>query len=216
MDGNKAARGLANTVAVKSKVGTVPPDEGDAPSPLLKELMRRFDGGRQVVFDLGPASEPNLAFFRELPCRLCIGDMVGELADLGGLESPTEEELDSAVAGCFPPPSSEPYDIVLCWDVLNYLSRDALKVFMKRLAALSRPGALVHALIVASPKQMPERPGIYHIQSEERIRRVGDAEWTRAAPRYTQLDFERLFTRFAVERAMLLRSGMQEYLFKVI
>lgn len=197
-------------------MGTVPPEEGDAPSPLLKELMRRFEAGRQVLLDLGPASEPNLAFFQQLPCRLCIGDMLGELADLATLESPSEELLGDRVAACFPPSPGEPFDIVLCWDVLNYLSRDALKVFMKRLATSCRPGALVHALIVASPKAMPERPGVYHILGEERVRRVGNAAWTRPAPRYTQLDFERLFTRYAVERAMLLRSGMQEYLFKVI
>ena len=49
----------------------------------------------------------------------------------------------------------------MCWDLLNYLQRPALKALMARVAARSRPGTLVHALIAYSAPRMPARPDRY-------------------------------------------------------
>jgi hypothetical protein len=44
---------------------------------------------------------------------------------------------------------------------------------------------------------------------------VGAPQPTRNAPRYTPEDLSQCMPRYSVERARLLRNGMQEYLFRL-
>jgi hypothetical protein len=86
---------------------------------------------------------------------------------------------------------------------------------MSVIAARARPGALAHALIVYSERSMPECPGRYLPAEESRLINRGAAAAEIAAPRYSPDDLRRIMGTFAIERAMLLGNGMQEFLFRL-
>ena len=94
---------------------------------------------------------------------------------------------------------------------------------MSRVATLARSGTLIHALIVYSAKHMPARPGIYKpcdVPDDDNgtvdqlaIRCATDEK--RYAPKYTPNTLMRCMQGYRIERAVLLNTGIQEYLFRI-
>jgi hypothetical protein len=183
-------------------------------APLFRGLVEGFENhpeDRHVVLDLGPARPETVALFGRFRCRLEIADIAEDLDEINGLEEP--DELNECLHTVLPPQHAETADLVLCWDLLNYLERPALKALMYALQERLAPGARLHALIVYADARMPARParivpgdgGLEHDVS-------GDPA-ARPAPRYSPDELARLASGYTVEHARLLRNGMQEFLF---
>lgn len=165
-----------------------------------------------MVLDLGPARMETVALFSQFRCRL-------EFADLGdGFEQLNAEAdpllLREIAEALLPRRRQEAADIVLCWDLLNYLQRPALKVLMARVAARSRPGTLVHALIAYSAPRMPAKPDRYAAMPDGRLLIQHTSGVDCAAPRYTPEDLRHCLPDYTIESAMLLKNGMQEFLLR--
>ena len=171
------------------------------------------DGGRWVVLDLGAARSANVGLFRHFRARLCIADVGGGLADLSSLTEP--ERLARRAESLLPPMGPEPVDLVLAWDLLNYVSRDAMTALTTAVARRCRPGALTHGFIVSSRPRMPRDPGAFDVLADDRVRRVGPSEPERPAPRYTAWDLDRCMPDHVVDRSVLLQDGRQEYLMRL-
>jgi hypothetical protein len=183
-------------------------------APLFRALVERFhDGGRWVVLDCGPAQNGTIRLFGQFRCRLDIADIGDGLAALN-LEEDARSVRQLAEA-LLPARREERADVVLCWDLPNYLNRPALAALMESIAARGHPGTFVHALIVYSTRKMPVRPGRYIPDEELRLLNVGASLEQRDAPRYSPEDLQLAMPSFTVERAMLLRNGMQEFLFRM-
>jgi hypothetical protein len=182
--------------------------------PLFRTLIERLDDeARWVVLDLGAARTQTISLFGRFRCRLDIADIREDLGRLNG--EPDPALLRETAEAVLPLRQSEPTDVVLCWDLLNYLDRPALTAVMSCIAARAHRGTLAHALIVYSDKLMPERPGQYVPLDEQTLTNLGDARPERNAPRYSPDDLARCMPAYKIERAMLLGNGMQEFLFKL-
>ncbi len=179
-------------------------------APLFRSVIERLHGGgRWVILDLGAAQSGTVSLFSQFRCRLEIADIGHDIDLLNAAEDPA-----TMAEALLPPRREEPVDIVLCWDLLNYLSRPALKALMDGVAQRSRPQTLLHGLIVYSAQRMPVRPGHYLPTEDARLLNVGASLEQRDAPRYSPEDLALAMPLFTVERAMLLRNGMQEFLFR--
>lgn len=166
-----------------------------------------------MVLDLGAAQGGTITLLNQFRCRLDIADFGASLDRLAA-----ESELgalDTLIETLLPRRRSEPLDAVLCWDLLNYLPRAALGILLEHTAARSRPGALVHALIAYSSARMPAQPCQYAPLGEEQLAPMAPCAAERGAPRYTPQDLARCLPGYHIERAMLLRNGMQEFLFRL-
>lgn len=182
-------------------------------APLFRGLLQRMeDDARRVVLDLGPARSATVATFGRFRCRLEITDLGAAIDTLNSLEDPAE--LRAALRAALPSPRREATDLVLCWDLLNYLEPRVLKALMDEIQSRLQPGSLVHALIAYSTPRMPARP--QHITPTPgyglEIAPFDGVE--RPARRYTPDELGRLMGGYVVERAMLLKNGMQEFLFR--
>lgn len=183
-------------------------------APLFRSLVERLDTERRyVVLDLGAASAQTIALFSHYRCRLDIAD----LADgLNAINAEADPERQREIAERLLPASQvEATDLVLCWDILNYLEPGAVTALMSRIADRSRLETLVHMLIVYSEPNMPVRPGHYVPLQDQSILHIPECDDERAAPRYTPEDLSRLLPGYSMERAMLLSNGMQEFLFRL-
>ena len=181
-------------------------------APLFKALIERIDVARRVVvLDLGAAHANTLELFGRFRCRLEIVDARYDIETLNDVGEP--RDLEAAVAALLPS-GADPIDIVLCWDLLNYLDRRALAALMAALAARTRPGGMAHALIVYLESRMPARPSDYVPLVDFRLQNLGQAPPERAAPRYSPEDLKLCMPGFAIERGRLLGNGMQEFLFR--
>ena len=184
--------------------------------PLFRSLVERMeDGGRWVILDLGPARPESIDLFGRFRCRLEIADLGADLQALVPPEDAGQETLRQQMEDALPPRSPEPVDIVLCWDLLNYLQPAVLPALSSRLAARGLPGTLVHALVAYRDPMMPALPGGFCPVDGEHLIRRNTAPDERPAPRYSPEELGNAFRDFSIERAVLLGNGMQEFLFRL-
>lgn len=180
---------------------------------LESALQPALDGKRLVVLDLGPPSGSTVAFFNGFRCRLGIA---GVTSALPGLDA----EADAArrrryLQKLLPAETFGGTDLVLCWDLLNYLRPPTISAFMEHVGSLMPPGAVLHALVAYGAASLPEPPQRLVLRPDGWVSRAGaGSPGTRPAPRYATGELQRLMPGFRVDRVMLLRNGTQEYLFR--
>ena len=186
-------------------------------APLFHALVDRMhDGARWVVLDLGGARSETVRLFGQFRCRLDIASLAENLDALNAEQEPEEpQELKELTEASLPPLRTEATNLILCWDLLNYLTPPALTAVMEAVAARSARGTLAHALVVYSEPKMPARPSCFVPLDSQRLVNLSAAPAVRAAPRYTPEDLARCLPRYRVERVRLLRNGMQEFLFRL-
>jgi hypothetical protein len=175
----------------------------------LRELLHGLPSDRRhSVLDLGPASGGNVGFFSSHSCRLYIADLFHTLRQRGGLPPEQAIPFDREVDATLPDGS---FDLILCWDILNYLSRTQMEILGRHLATRSHPGSRLFALIAPHGK-IPERPQRFEIVSPDIVRYTSLSTANRPAPGYREPELNRWIAPFAVESSFLLRHGIQEYI----
>lgn len=213
---------LARSLAPAAGQGPLKPalqDVARVNAPLFRKLVESLSTERRsVVLDLGPVRPATVALLTPFRCRLEIVSLADGLAALEsteGLEGPPDPGLLwQRVDALLPPPRPEPVDIVLCWDLLNYLGRPALTALMDRVAARMRPGGLLHALIAYSSPQMPEAPSQFSPHADGVLEEAMTTTRLRNSPRYSAEDMRRCLRGFRSDGGTLLKNGMQELLFR--
>ena len=188
------------------------PAAGQHHSLAFTQLLRELSGGRKKrVLDLGPAVGGNVSFFSQFSCKLYIADFFGNLhprTPTIGDRAPFAETVDRLI----PSTDGEPVDLILAWDLLNYLELDQISVLAERLAPLCRRQTMLFAMI-STLKEISDRPLDYEIQDSSTLTYNADPRMRRPCPRYREPDLERSMHGFSVETSFLLRNGTQEYLF---
>jgi hypothetical protein len=182
-------------------------------APLFYSLIQRMAAGqRWVVLDLGPARNETIALLGQFRCRLDIADLNQDLDRLDPALSLAQ--LQGLVEAALPRRHAESADLVLCWDLLNYLPRPLLDAVMSQVAARVKPGAYAHALIAYSDRTVAERPGQFFPVSAEQLCNPVRQGRERPAIRHAPADLTASAPGLTIERAVLMANGMQEYLFR--
>ena len=182
--------------------------------PLFAAIVERmFDGDRWVVLDLGTSQGRTVELLSQFRCRMDIADLPAVLDQIRSAdeETPLEPIVDAALPGR----GDEPTDLVLCWDLLNYLEPRGMRALMNCLVARSRPGTLMHGLIIYTGTHMPARPGAYYPVMQDRLVNLPATLDERRAPRYSPKALEKYMQGFRAEKVRLLNNGMQEFLFRL-
>ncbi len=175
----------------------------------LKELLAGLPTDRKhSVLDLGPASGGNVTFFSNYSCRLYIADLYHTLQQRSGRPPEQSVPFDRELAATLPEGS---FDILLCWDLLNYLTSEQMEVLGTHLKARSRPGSRLFAL-VAPHGRIPNLPQRFEILAPDSVRYTSRSSGLRPAPGYREPELNRWMKPFAVESSYLLRHGVQEYI----
>jgi hypothetical protein len=126
----------------------------------------------------------------------------------------TESEMawDAVFAELLPYEEDTCFDVILAWDVLNYLQKHQVLGLAQALQRFCKPGATLFAQI-ATRKSMPAQPRRYHILSSDRLLYQTASQALRSAPLYCEPDLRRMLVGFEVKNSFLLRNGTHEYLF---
>ncbi|HEY2291270.1 MAG TPA: methyltransferase domain-containing protein [Thermoanaerobaculia bacterium] len=170
---------------------------------LCEEIRRR----KLTVLDLGSAVGSNVEFLSQFGCKLFIEDLYAALS--------TRMDGDLAGPGFFAEflsvPEDTRFDVILAWDLFDYLQRKELATFAEQLRRYTNRGALIFALI-SYLKTIPAQPYRFRIKDDQHLiyeRRTG-AE--RPSPRLAPAEVTNLLKEFRVDRSFLLKHGIQEYL----
>jgi hypothetical protein len=157
------------------------------------------------VLDLGSASGSNVNFFARFGSRLSLVDLRSQLA--GGARSPVASTLLSALRL---ERATDRYDLVLAWDLFDYLAPDQLELLGARLSELSEPATRLFCFL-SYRADIPQRPRMYWLQSDQIIVGEDAGGPLRPSPRLKEQQLVRALQGFEVENSYLLRNGLQEY-----
>lgn len=187
-----------------------PPEADSEPldrhSLALAEVLRTVAApGKTQVLDLGAASGANVAYLSRHACTLHIADLH---RTVGAAEGDNEEALERAFERQLP---GGPFDLVLAWDLFDYVGRTGLRVLGRLLAERTAPGSLLFALVSFHPR-ISDRPHRFQIVDPETLRYGDPSGLERPSPGYREPDLVRLLPGFEVTGSYLLRHGIQEYL----
>lgn len=182
----------------------------------LGALLQQLDPGRKhSILDLGKACGENINFWSQVPARISLPDFYPSLvSETAGItvdeENPYDyEPLFKRLLSC---PGDYSFDVILGWDLFNYLESSQLGGFVRALRSICHPGSLVFVLI-STLHQIPPEPTNFKILDRERLVYDNPSPATRTCPRYQPRDIKLMMVGFEVLVSFLLRHGMQEYLF---
>lgn len=177
----------------------------------LKHALRRFRAlGGSRVLDLGPALGRNVQFLSAFISKLFVADLYSTIRSQAGRSALDRARMDRILIRDLPRPEEAPIDLILVWDLLDYLDREQIATLGRHLAKLCRRDSLV-LILLSTLQTMPELPGRYLMLDPETLRCENDSKRERRSPGYKEPDLERLMPAFEVETSFLLRSGIQEY-----
>jgi hypothetical protein len=180
-------------------------------SPTLKALVSRLSSEvPHHVLDLGGASGANVEFFARFSSRMQIADLPDALASQ---ELQALLTVDPAAAfRRLLPLSSGLFDVVLAWDLLNYLTREQCGRLAAYLEEVCKRDALVLAFVSTS-REISDAPLVFKIVDEQTLLLQPRTPVARQNPRFAPAEVEHMMNGFAVVQSVLMRHGIREYLF---
>ena len=186
-------------------------------APLLARILDpERKTRREVVLDLGAASQPMIdQLSLTFPGRIEVADLhgCGAITLLNAQEDRPGQADTSLVESALPQPNDELLDLVLCWDLPNYLTVPALCRLFDVVARRAAPGCRVHMLITYSRREMFPQPARYFPGADGQLKQVGSGDRFVAAPRYSPEELNRAVGNFRYQRGVLLANGMQEFVY---
>lgn len=195
---------------MEERIVTLPDDYS---SHALREGVGHLRSpGRKTILDLGRPSGDNVRFFSELNCRLFISDFFDSLVREGTAARQSRTAFTKACARLLEFPPGTCFDLVLLWDLLNYLDLTEVGILTEHLRSHCRPGTRMIALL-SIYRRIPDEPFQFFASDPARLRYELSTEARRDSPRHKEPDLLGAMTHFEVETCMLLRHGMREYCF---
>ena len=190
--------------------------EGELETGLLTEALAALGPGPWSVLDMGRAQPTTLGFFRHYRCRVGVADALEELAELGRSGTTDPTLLWYELRDLIPVDSERPWDLVLLWDVLDYLPGPLLEAVTLHLQPGLSAGARLHGFVATSATPVPALPPAYEVLTRERLRRriVDDGQEGVPPQRHTPWHLQRYMPGVALERSRQRRDGRQEHLMR--
>ena len=179
----------------------------------LKSLTEALDPARKHhLLDLGAATGSNVEFLGTFASRIEIEDLYSTLSSSGFFDRIGEPTEEYCFEKLMPFPASARFDIILCWDLLDYLKPEEIQALIRYLNRFCRRGTYLFVLS-STVKDIPAKPIRFKIQDQETIIYEYQTTQTLPAPRYTARDFSHMLPGFHIQGSYQLKHGMQEYLF---
>lgn len=202
----RAERGSTFEAATSAKGDSGPTEH---PSLALEHAIGPVRSNGGFVLDLGPAAGANVSFFAGLSCKLFIADLNNSIFGTATLAD-RAEALDDTLSRDIP--VNETFDLVLLWDLLDYLDEAEIRILSARLRPACRDKTLLYGL-VSYRKEIADRPMRYEILDTKTILYAPESQLQRPAPLRKEPELAKLMPDFEVDSTYLLRHGRQEYLF---
>lgn len=193
-------------------------DESEAQSEVyrslaLNVLYHQFREKRSYrILDLGPPIGQNVEFFSQFSCKLHIEDLYDSLSSFDYFSPEDGFSYDAVYSYLLPFQRNSPFDIILAWDLFNYLNTEEFRHLIVHLSRFSQNGTVLFSLI-STTKHIPESPIHFKIIDSENLLYHRRSKVLRSCPQYDQSTLDHIMPNFRTCNSFLLRNGFKEYLF---
>ncbi|MEH6592069.1 MAG: hypothetical protein V7746_17535 [Halioglobus sp.] len=180
------------------------------PSKLLSDLFAPFDPEQRLtVLNIGAALPETVDFFAHFRCKLFFADVFSELPIV--IDEASETSLDEYFCQILNLPEQARVDVLLFWDVFNYLDKRSVTTLMKVLRPHLHAGSRGHGFAVHN-RNSPQGDQQYGIAARDLLnvrRRTNKLPGYRPHP---QSQLRELLQCFEFDRSVLLSDSRLELL----
>jgi hypothetical protein len=163
------------------------------------------------ILELGPIMGANVEFWSQFSPSIFVADLRSGLP-LPDSHPEEEEIVEPDWERILNLPDNRSYNVILAWDLFNYMEIQAVSSLVRYLSAYCRPGALLLALIF-DQKEMPENIAVYRTVDESHLAYENTGTETRPCLRHQPRALSIAMSRFRALESFRLRNGMVEYLY---
>ena len=176
----------------------------------LRSIEERLVSDKNLqVFDLGRASGPNIEFYSKFARNIYVEDLLWTVVQERSSQPVKAKRLFERLSSV---PDHARFDLICCWDILNYLSPAEMLEVSQFLKHFSHEKTVLFMLTYMRPN-MPDTPSVYKIQAGSCIIYETNSDITIPAPGYSKRQLDQMLPGFKRTRSVLLRSGMEEQLY---
>jgi hypothetical protein len=173
----------------------------------LGEFESFFSAGRSYrVLDLGRPCESTVRFFSQFSRQVYCEDLSVSTVS----SDPTKNR--NLFSDLLDGQEGAQFDLILTWDLFNYLTPNELKEFSEKIAPFTNSDTRIYS-IICTKSEMPENPQYFRVHASGEIYYDVVSPVTVPCPRYTKLDVQRFLPNFNRARSYLLKNGMEEHIF---
>ncbi|MDH4276335.1 MAG: hypothetical protein OEW08_14985 [Gammaproteobacteria bacterium] len=169
---------------------------------------------KYTILDMGAANHAKIEFFSTQRCRLYIEDFYRLYVDQ--LNAVKREKLPpdpKRVLSCLQTyPDETNFDLLLFWDLFDYIDPQDLKAIMHHLAPYCRRGTVLFFLTSAL-EHIPIEPAVFRIVDRTHLAYENKSPTTRRALGYTQTSLRKMLTGFKLHRGFRMSTGQEEHVF---
>jgi len=177
----------------------------------LNTLCQKLQGSTDLkILELGPARGGNIEFWSQFCSSVFVADLGASLPlpRLAEDQERTETEWKNLLGlpeGCR-------FDVILFWDLLNYIELTSIPSLVGYLSRFCRPGTILFSLIF-DHSQMPEEITVYRIVDPSHLSYEISGPAMRACPRHQPRALTGALRGFRTSESFRLRNSVVEYLF---
>lgn len=191
----------------EKETGQGPEDRQPAPvrrsAPALAAALEGLDAGEgHAILDMGIGTRAHLCLYGRFARRIRFAGFLPE--------PPRGPEARDAILA-LPSDPERPYDVVLLWDLLDWLAPERRALLIERLAGMTAPGARLYAVVRAT-RETALRPLRHTPLAADRVEQVPAGPRRPADHPLLPAEMKRVLAPFRVRRAFTLRLGLREYL----
>ncbi|MDH5230473.1 MAG: methyltransferase domain-containing protein [Gammaproteobacteria bacterium] len=178
----------------------------------LNVLFSQLQANKKYnILDMGPANGMNLDFFSNFRCKIFIEDLyqsrqeyVDSIAGPGKTFNIVDVLLkyDSDVR----------FDVILFWDLFDYLEVEELKTLIKHISKFCSKGSMMF-FITSGMDNIPQEPAVFRILDKQHLQYENHSPTNRRGHGYRQSMYKNLLPGFKLYRGFRMSTGMEENLF---
>jgi len=178
-------------------------------SPGLKAVWQRLPRSHPpVILDLGPPIAANLAALQNFTQLFCILDLLRDLRSEPGRPSRMRSRVSDVLVRT-PVDQSASFDVILAWDVLDYVDESESATIVRWLAVHATQKAQIFT-VFSTGGVIPDQPSGFAMVGDDRIERRVPTPGVRPGRGLTPAEIDRLLGPFQVTRSFLLPHGARE------
>ncbi len=145
------------------------------------------------VLDLGGFTHTKLQYLSKYPCKINMFDLAPDNA-----------------YSCQDYPNDK-YDVIFCWDLLDYVPTSTLSLLLEYLNERSNPHALLY-FFTRTQSTMPLHPSIFDMFESNKLIISNQHRSALTCPQYSTIAFQKNLNLFHHQHSYLLKNGLQEHL----